>query len=180
MERASSTLPVSTFTGNEGGDWIDAVAPLYGMKGNCDADPLFCDPMNLDFGLRGKSQCLPGNNPEGALIGAHEAGCNIFTGVCEQLPGDAAGPLLGNYPNPFNPLTTIIFRVIDEGGVTVAIYDIAGRHIATLADRHYRRGTKTLQWNGEDATGRPVSSGTYIVSMRSGGKSASRKINLLR
>jgi len=69
------TLTCCDIYGNEGGDWVDCIADQYGVNGNICEDPLFCDPENGDFTIRGDSPCAPDYNPECGLIGAWPVGC---------------------------------------------------------------------------------------------------------
>lgn len=166
--------------GNEGGDWAGWIADREGLDGNVSADPLLCDREAGDFTLMDLSPCLPENNPRGVLIGAHGTGCATPTAVAGGAPGGPAGILLANHPNPFNPRTTITFRVAEEGRVTVDVYDIAGRRVALLADRRFGTGVATLEWSGEDDRGRPVPSGTYLLRLTAEGSAATKKISLVR
>ncbi len=69
--------------------------------------------------------------------------------------------LNANYPNPFNPQTTIPFELQQAGSVTLDIYSVDGRHITTLLDQHMQAGRHKITW---DAVG--LASGTYILTMR--------------
>ena len=95
-----------------------------------------------------------------------------------ELPPAVA--LEANYPNPFNPATTIPFSLKKGGHVEMTIYDAAGRRIRTIAARHYQAGRHEVMWNGATDGGRTAASGVYFVRMRSNGMSAVRKIVLLR
>jgi hypothetical protein len=70
-----------------------------------------------------------------------------------------------NYPNPFNPSTTIKFAVEKASSVDVAVFDILGKRIATLASEELNPGFYTTTWNGMDDNGIAVSSGVYYVRM---------------
>ena len=166
--------------GNAGGDWVGSIAGQLGLNGNVGIDPLFCDAGNGDFTLMDASYCLPENNPDNVLIGAHGQGCATPTIVSDEIRRLPERNLLSNRPNPFNPRTTITFHLLNEGRVTIGLYDIAGRLIVPLTERRYGPGTQTVDWDGKDALGRPVSSGTYIVLLRSAGRTETRKISLLR
>jgi len=78
--------------------------------------------------------------------------------------------LLGNFPNPFNPETTIHFSVgsVSASPVTITIYDIRGRQIRTLVDGIYSKGEHFVVWNGKDDNGQDVSSGIYFYKMQTG------------
>jgi len=85
-----------------------------------------------------------------------------------------------NYPNPFNPATTIPFSLEKGGSVEVSIYDASGRRIRALARGHYSAGHHEAVWNGATDAGRAAASGVYFVRMRSAGITAVRKIVLLK
>ncbi len=96
----------------------------------------------------------------------------------ELLTGVEAKPVLHqpdryrlhpNYPNPFNPETTITFELPQSGHVDIAVYNTRGRRIQTLAGRTMSAGAHQLIWNGTDARGKPVVSGVYFCVMRAGG-----------
>ncbi len=90
--------------------------------------------------------------------------------------GHAAGPgtceLYSNYPNPFNPATTIAFRLASSGFVNMGIFDIAGQRVRELVNGRREEGHQQVRWNGTDDRGAKVHSGVYICRMRmeSGGK----------
>ncbi len=89
--------------------------------------------------------------------------------------------LLSNYPNPFNPVTTIFYRVTETGPATLMIYDLLGNRIdelvndELLADRNY-----SLQWNGTDRQGKSLPSGIYFARLSSGSETLTQKITLLK
>ncbi len=70
-----------------------------------------------------------------------------------------------NYPNPFNPSTTISFSIEKAVYADIAVYDILGRKVRSLASEDLNAGFYSTQWNGMDEKGNPVSSGVYYVRM---------------
>jgi len=88
--------------------------------------------------------------------------------------------LKANYPNPFNPTTSISFDVDAPSAVNIDVYNIKGQKVKTLVDRFYEIGSHTVQWNGTDETGHPVSSGIYFYKMTAGGYTATQKMLLLK
>jgi len=83
-----------------------------------------------------------------------------------QLPESFA--LKGNYPNPFNPVTTVRFSIpfqMNPADVSVAIYNLRGRHVQTLF-KGSSPGTYSIQWNASDNANSPVASGMYILRMK--------------
>ncbi len=85
-----------------------------------------------------------------------------------------------NYPNPFNPGTTIEYTVPMTTRVRIAIYDVAGRLTAVLVDDEYGPGQYSVQWTGQDVTGRAAPSGVYFCKLVAGDHTASSKLVLLR
>lgn len=71
--------------------------------------------------------------------------------------------LLSNYPNPFNSTTQIQFEVAGQYHVSIAVFDVLGRQVATLADQVYATGTHVVPWNGTSDNGSQVASGRYFV-----------------
>jgi hypothetical protein len=84
------------------------------------------------------------------------------------------------HPNPFNPRTVITFRASLPGQAQLAIYDLSGQCLVVLADGSFTPGEHQCQWDGNDAQGRPVASGTYVVRLRTASSVESRKLALLR
>ncbi len=87
---------------------------------------------------------------------------------------------LSNYPNPFNSSTNISFALPEAGHVRLDVYDIAGRLVSTLFNADADAGQQTVSWDGTDEAGRPVSSGIYFYTLRSGEISSSRRMLLLK
>ncbi|HPG40283.1 MAG TPA: FlgD immunoglobulin-like domain containing protein [bacterium] len=88
--------------------------------------------------------------------------------------------LLTAYPNPFNPVTNIHYKLAGETAVTIIIYDMLGRVVKTLLDQHQAAGEYDLVWNGRQDAGGQVSSGTYLIRMQSQLGTRTQKILLLQ
>ena len=96
----------------------------------------------------------------------------------ELLPTALA--LRGNYPNPFNPKTSIRFDLPTPGAVELSVYDVKGRLVTTLVDGDMLAGSHEVVWQGRDAQGAPVSSGVYFARVIAGGDAVSKKMLLLK
>jgi len=96
----------------------------------------------------------------------------------EQLPEEYT--LEKNYPNPFNPSTTIRYGLPEDARVTLIIYDINGREVKTIADASQAAGWYTLQWNGFARDGSPVGTGVYFARIQTGKYSEVIKMVYLR
>jgi flagellar hook assembly protein FlgD len=88
--------------------------------------------------------------------------------------------LYQNFPNPFNPATTIAFDLQIGRDVTLIIYDVAGGLVRTLVSRNLPVGRYTSDWNGTDDSGRRVASGIYFYRLHAGGFVETRKMVLLK
>jgi len=66
-----------------------------------------------------------------------------------------------NFPNPFNPTTTIKFSIKENSNIDLSIYNVKGQKVITLAKREFTKGSHSLVWNGNDETDKSVSSGIY-------------------
>ena len=88
--------------------------------------------------------------------------------------------LYQNYPNPFNPTTTITYAIPVKGTVTLQIFDILGRLVATLVQASQEAGTYHLAWNGASNNGIPASSGVYFYRLVSGSFSKTERMLLLK
>lgn len=73
--------------------------------------------------------------------------------------------LHNNYPNPFNPTTTITYALPEASQVQLTVYDLAGRTVATLADGTVEAGYGSAFWSGKDDSGRPVPTGIYLYRL---------------
>jgi hypothetical protein len=102
----------------------------------------------------------------------------IFYNNAPEIPVDYS--LSQNFPNPFNPSTSVNFSVPTSGLVTLKVYDMIGQEVATLFSGNAERGTYTLVWNGKDNSGNFVSSGSYIYRMTSGDFTQSKKMLFLK
>jgi hypothetical protein len=88
--------------------------------------------------------------------------------------------LSDNYPNPFNPSTTIKFTMPTSGRVKLSIFDLQGRLVSTLVDEEYPVGRHEVIWKGRDNSSRSVSSGTYFYRITTKGFVETKKMLLLK
>lgn len=102
----------------------------------------------------------------------------------EIIYGDAPLPydyeLFQNFPNPFNPSTSVMFTVPKNGLVTIKVYDMLGQEVATLVNEVVDRGVYTVNWDGLTNQGSYVASGNYIYRMVAGDFVKSRKMMLIK
>jgi hypothetical protein len=98
----------------------------------------------------------------------------------EPEPVPVAYALLPNFPNPFNPETTITFDVARRGAVTLTVYDVLGRTIRQLVDTELGQGRHEVRWDGTAANGVGVASGIYLYRLEAEGFVASRLMTFLK
>ena len=98
----------------------------------------------------------------------------------EDLPNPPDHLAVRNWPNPFNPETSIAVTVRRAERVRVGVYGLDGRRVRLLADRVFAAGEEELRWDGRDEGGRSLSSGAYLVRVDSASESRSLKITLLK
>ncbi|UCG51501.1 MAG: T9SS type A sorting domain-containing protein [Candidatus Latescibacterota bacterium] len=93
-----------------------------------------------------------------------------------------ANYLDNNYPNPFNPVTTIRYGIEERGHVTLKIYNVAGQLVKTLVDEEQTPRADGFKptWDGTNNTGEPVSSGVYFYRLTTKGFSQTKKMVLLK
>ncbi|MFA7546949.1 MAG: chitobiase/beta-hexosaminidase C-terminal domain-containing protein [Candidatus Cloacimonadaceae bacterium] len=88
--------------------------------------------------------------------------------------------LKGNWPNPFNPSTTIAFELKEAANASLEIYNLKGQKVRSLANAHYQAGAHKVVWDGCDDAGRVLSSGVYWVKMNSGSYHCLHKIVMMK
>ncbi len=124
----------------------------------------------------------------------HFSAVNVYTsGVSEPVtievlsvgtedPGVAPyeTALLGNTPNPFNPTTTVRFSLRENLPVTLNVYNLKGQLVRALIDGRMEKGEHSVQWDGDDDYGKPVSSGVYLYQMKAGSANETKKMLLLK
>jgi len=103
-----------------------------------------------------------------------------FVTIDDPIATPSASEILGNYPNPFNPETTIRFSVKETSSVILEIYNQKGQYINTLVNETKTPGNYSVIWNGKDYNNRAVSSGIYICRLKVGKNISTRKMLLMK
>ncbi|MBN1163211.1 MAG: T9SS type A sorting domain-containing protein [Candidatus Krumholzibacteriota bacterium] len=98
----------------------------------------------------------------------------------EEPKNPAAAYLRQNFPNPFNPSTTIEFGLERRSSVSLGVYDAAGRLVRVILDEERPSGRYEEVWDGRDGGGRAVSSGVYFYRLETGSLTRTRKMILLK
>ena len=108
-------------------------------------------------------------------------GINLPTGAEVQQAGPVySNSLTQNFPNPFNPATTIRYSLALPGDVKVVVYNTLGQEVRTLVNHYRLAGEYSVKWDGRDSGGREVASGTYMYQMTAGDFTNSARMVLLK
>ena len=110
------------------------------------------------------------------IVAYYEIGASAPSNSYDVTTGFVSGfddPILpietrlgANYPNPFNPNTTIYFELHQPSSVVLDIFNIRGQMIKTLVDSHFDSGRHDIHWDGLDENGQSVSSGVYFYRLQ--------------
>ena len=85
-----------------------------------------------------------------------------------------------DYPNPFNPITTLRYDLPENSLVTITIYDMLGRQVKTLINQTQDAGYKSVIWNATNDYDKPVSAGVYLYKIQAGEFVQTKKMVLLK
>jgi len=88
--------------------------------------------------------------------------------------------LYPNYPNPFNPVTTLRYDLPEQTHVNITIYDMLGRQVKTLINHTQDAGYRSVIWNATNDYGKPVSAGIYLYQIQAGDYISTKKMVLLK
>ncbi len=182
---SGQALPRITCTdiyGNSAGDWAFLLKEMVTRDGNLSVDPQFCSVQagtENRFHLKSTSPLAQAGSPCGTF-GANPVSC---TGdkATDRIP--VVSPAIDRLmaaPNPFNPQTTVSFELAQAQNVRVSIYGVDGRLIHVLSEGMFSVGTHDLVWNGQDRSGRQVSSGIYFVMVEGRQDTQRLKVALLK
>jgi hypothetical protein len=176
-------------------------------EGNIDEDPLFVETDEHPYSLLEDSPCIDAGIPDttglnlppwdiignlriwdgdgnGTAIidmGAYEYGAPPYVKVEDNIiVQNPAVFLHKNYPNPFNPTTTINYSLKENVKVSLKIYNIKGQLVKTLVNDIKPAGEHSIIWDGRDYNGNRVSSGIYFYKLKAGDFQKVRKMILLK
>jgi hypothetical protein len=98
----------------------------------------------------------------------------------EEIPLPACTALKSNFPNPFNPETTISYDMAKSGRARLEVFNVKGQAVKTLVNGHVEAGTHFINWNGRNEAGNNVSSGIYFYRLTANGKTLTNKMMLMK
>ena len=115
------------------------------------------------------------NNPSDTLVVNY-----TVTGTDDPNDMLKVTRLEANYPNPFNPETTIKFNLKETMPVSLVVYNIKGQKVKTLVNGMCEKGTHQIVWRGNDSHNQKVSSGIYFYQIKAGNYSSIKKMVLMK
>ncbi|MGH1362613.1 MAG: right-handed parallel beta-helix repeat-containing protein [Calditrichia bacterium] len=117
------------------------------------------------------------------FAGSYDAGADEFdstTGISSPGQEIAGFELMPNFPNPFNPETTIPFRLDESSNIQLSVFNIVGQKVTTLVEGTVAAGSYEIKWNGLDDLGNRVGTGVYIYRLQYGNTSQTLKMHLIQ
>ncbi len=124
---------------------------------------------------------MTGEFEPSVIISGRQGYSAIKFGEQEEPANIVASPVLnGNYPNPFNPTTTISFSLPTEQNIELTIYNIKGQKVKTLYSGSADVGEHTVVWEGKDNNDKQVSSGIYFYKLKTNNKELTRKMLMMK
>jgi parallel beta-helix repeat protein/putative cofactor-binding repeat protein/predicted outer membrane repeat protein len=181
----SITISYSDIQGGETGIVTNNNGIVNWLEGNIDADPLFVDPGNGDYHLTENSPCIDAGDPTSPLdpdgtiadMGAfyYHQGNDVDDNEIQVVEFN-----LSNYPNPFNPTTTINYQLPAVSKVQLSIYNIKGQLVKELVNKVLSSGEHSAIWNGRDSNDKRVGSGIYFYKLKAGDYQKVKKMVLVK
>lgn len=104
----------------------------------------------------------------------------ILVSVDDDTQTPVITALKSNYPNPFNPETTIRFSLENDDKVRIEVFNIRGNRVRTLLNEQLNKGSHQIVWNGKDESGSYVSSGVYLYRLRTSSFDDTKKMILMK
>jgi len=156
---------------------IDEIWYTFGEASYFGHFPYTVCEFNMTWAWKG----YPTNQIWQNIFNAHGIECTPV-GVPEELVSvsNSAPFLWPNWPNPFNPLTQVVFRIAGYARASIRVYGTGGRLVKTLLDAYKDPGTHTIWWDGKDDSGRLLPSGVYFCQLLAGTFRQTRKLIVLR
>ena len=184
--------------GIDGFEFFENTVYVGNYLNNIDANPCFIGSGSYPFSLDFDSPCIDNGTPSGWLVpsvfntviddllGYDHYGSNYDIGYYEWMGVGSSNEeieiikiSLSNYPNPFNPVTTILFSIPQESEVKLIVYNIKGQDVKTLINHTCEIGINTAIWNGTNNSGKQVGTGVYFYELNVDGKTIETKKMLL-
>jgi hypothetical protein len=157
---------VYTFSKNSGTTWSTPIALSRPNRdgGYATISNRVRRAYGIDFAWR-ESRDINKNDQDTTAVLFGNVPYKLVTAI-EESAIPTSFDLVRNYPNPFNPTTTIEYQIAVRGHATLAVFDALGREVRTLMTGTADAGSYKLTWDGRDNINRPLSSGVYFVRLQ--------------
>ena len=177
-------LPDNITYNDEGIFWV---ATYFGPVVGIDTSGQIVYELNFDFNSFGENTSVIQYNDSLYLGTLHDSYIGVIP-LPEELLSDRNVPQLvaseyqlnQNFPNPFNPITTVIYELPEESFVDVTVYDMLGNVVNNLVNTNQLSGYKSIQWDATNSLGEPVSAGIYLYKIQAGDFVDTKKMILLK
>ncbi|MCC7263932.1 MAG: T9SS type A sorting domain-containing protein [Candidatus Latescibacteria bacterium] len=126
---------------------------------------------------QGGDECVDDGQRYNSVTGGLEGAA---AKVAADLSGGDEGFGVGNYPNPFNPSTTIVYTLAEEAAVRLAVYNMLGQLVKVLVEEVQAPGSYDMEWDSTDELGDQVGAGIYFYRLEAGPRVATGKMLLAR
>ncbi len=191
---ANSPDPIALLEGSTAAVSYSDITGGWSGSGNIAFDPPFMGVGDHPYALSELSPCIDAGNPDpfgldlpdldlagNPRIGGERVDMGAYENADISDVPLAQATMLGTiFPNPFNPQTAISFTADHPQHVVLTVYDLSGRRLAVLADEAFAAGDHTVNWDGRDANGTAMPSGTYLARMDTEAGVQAKKMMLIR
>jgi hypothetical protein len=165
---------------SEGENVLNNVLSIYKLINDV---PIRVGAIESDYRIQDFQILDNGSEESFDILLSHNNFFSIYS--CQATPNgnlDITPVILNssNYPNPFNPETTISYHIPKKGNVTVDIYNIKGQKVKSLLKEEQEAGKHSIIWKGNNDQGQKVSSGTYLYRVKSGDEEIVNKMMLVK
>ena len=150
------------------------------LKGNIDEQ--FCEIYFVDFSDNNICAPYPACFDEEELDNQDTTDCSSASLLFDKIWTDTPNQfrLHQNHPNPFNPITTLKYDLLEGSFVDIIIYDMLGNIIKNLVNKNQNSGSNSVQWDATNNQSEPVSAGVYLYKIQAGDFSQTKKMILLK
>jgi hypothetical protein len=161
------------------------ISPMSGTVAPMEQDTLYLTLRTENFptGEFWATIQVESNDPDEGLayVPIHMVVDTSQSGITGDFTGiPAKFALEQNWPNPFNPTTTISYALPQAANVELAVFNVLGQRVKTLVQKHQNAGTYRVLWDGTNSQNQPVASGIYIYRLVAGNRVAIRKMILMK
>jgi PKD repeat protein len=120
------------------------------------------------------------DNSNATAITTQNVQITNLVGIASEIAIPEKFELSQNFPNPFNPMTTIRYALPEKANVRLTIYNMLGKEVRTLVNEFEEAGYKSVIWDGLDQYGRSLSTGVYIYRIQAGDFTQTRKMVFMK